>query len=44
MVAIKNNNLITIPLAETSDRIRFVEKDHPLIVKARQMGVSFGDE
>ncbi|MDD4762218.1 MAG: ATP-dependent 6-phosphofructokinase [Prolixibacteraceae bacterium] len=44
MVAIKNNNLITIPLNEISDRLRFVEEDHPLIVKARQMGVSFGDE
>ncbi len=44
MVAMKNNNLVTIPLKETSDRIRFVEPDHALIVKARQMGVSFGDE
>lgn len=44
MVAMKNNNLVTIPLSEISDRLRFVEKDHPLILKARQMGVSFGDE
>ncbi|MGD9558020.1 MAG: hypothetical protein AB7V25_13435, partial [Mangrovibacterium sp.] len=34
MVAMKNNNLVTIPLKETSDRIRFVEPDHALIVKA----------
>ncbi len=44
MVAMKKNNLVTIPLNEISGRIRFVEKDHPLIIKARQMGVSFGDE
>jgi 6-phosphofructokinase 1 len=44
MVAMRNNNLVTIPLSEVSDRLRYVDKDHPLIMKARQMGVSFGDE
>ena len=44
MVAIKNNSLITVPFDEISDRLRTVEPDHHLIVKARQMGVSFGDE
>ncbi len=44
MVAIKNNELITVPLSEISDRLRVVEKDHPLILKARKMGMSFGDE
>ena len=44
MVAVRNNELTTVPLAEISDRLRLVEKDHPLIQKARKMGVSFGDE
>ncbi|MGE4586065.1 MAG: ATP-dependent 6-phosphofructokinase [Mangrovibacterium sp.] len=44
MVAMKNNELVTIPLGEISDKLRYVERDHPLILKARQMGVSFGDE
>ncbi|MDR1860996.1 MAG: 6-phosphofructokinase [Bacteroidales bacterium] len=43
MVAVKNNDLITVPLAEISDRVKYVDAEHPLIVKARQMGVSFGD-
>ena len=44
MVAMKNNELVTVPLSEISDRLRVVEKDHPLILKARKMGMSFGDE
>lgn len=44
MVAVKNNELTTVPLAEISDRLRLVDKNHPLILKARKMGVSFGDE
>lgn len=44
MVAMRNNELVTIPLEEISDRLRYVGQEHPLIVKARQMGVSFGDE
>lgn len=44
MVAIHNNELTTVPLSEISDRLRLVEGDNPLILKARKMGVSFGDE
>ena len=44
MVAIKNNELTTVPLEEISDRLSLVDKDHPLVQKARKMGVSFGDE
>ncbi|MCW0482414.1 ATP-dependent 6-phosphofructokinase [Gaoshiqia sediminis] len=44
MVAMRNNELTTVPLSEISDRLRLVEKNHPLILKARKMGVSFGDE
>ena len=44
MVAIKNDNLITVPLEEVSDRLRNVDPNHSMIAKAKQMGVSFGDE
>lgn len=44
MVAMKQNELTTIPLKEVGGNLRLVEQDHPLIDKARKMGVSFGDE
>ena len=44
MVAIKNNKLTTVPLDEVGGKLRLVEPTHPLIEKARKMGVSFGDE
>ena len=44
MVAMRNNDLIAVPLDEVSDKLKYVETNHPLITKARQMGVSFGDE
>ncbi len=44
MVAIKNNELTTVPLSEVGGRLRLVEPGLGLIQKARKMGVSFGDE
>jgi len=44
MVAVKDNQLITVPLAHVGSRLRLVEPDNPLILKARKMGVSFGDD
>jgi 6-phosphofructokinase 1 len=44
MVAIKNNQLTTVPLEEVGGKLRLVAEDNPLINKARRMGVSFGDE
>lgn len=44
MVAMRNNELVAVPLDDISDKLRLVEPDHPLIQKARKMGVSFGDE
>jgi 6-phosphofructokinase 1 len=44
MVAIRNNNLITVPLGEVGGKLRLVDIKNPLIQKARKMGVSFGDE
>lgn len=44
MVAMKDGELTTVPLNEVGGNLRLVEDDHPLIEKARKMGVSFGDE
>ena len=44
MVALKNNELTTVPLEEISDKLSLVDRDYPLVQKARKMGVSFGDE
>lgn len=44
MVAIVNNQLATVPLSEVSGNLNLVTSDHPLVIKCRNMGVSFGDE
>ncbi len=44
MVAIKKNKLTTVPLEEVGGKLRLVKPDLGLILKARKMGVSFGDE
>ncbi|KJF42564.1 MULTISPECIES: ATP-dependent 6-phosphofructokinase [Draconibacterium] len=44
MVAVKNNDLTTVPLEEVGGKLRLVEPNLGLIEKARKMGVSFGDE
>jgi 6-phosphofructokinase 1 len=44
MVAMRANSLTTVTLEEVGDKLSLVDKDHPLIIKARKMGVSFGDE
>ncbi|GAB1454372.1 ATP-dependent 6-phosphofructokinase [Draconibacterium sp.] len=43
MVAIKQNELTTVPLGEVGGKLRLVEPSLGLIQKARKMGVSFGD-
>ena len=44
MVAMKDNLLTTVPLKEISNRLRLVQPDDPLLMKARKMGVSFGED
>jgi len=44
MVALKDNELTTVPLEEVGGKLRLVEPNLGLIQKARKMGVSFGDE
>ena len=44
MVAIKGNELHTIPLTDVENKLNLVSPDHHLVKKCRSMGVSFGDE
>jgi ATP-dependent phosphofructokinase / diphosphate-dependent phosphofructokinase len=44
MVAVKKGELTTVPLEDAGGNLRLVDPNHPLIMKARKMGVSFGDE
>lgn len=44
MVAVRDNQLTTVPLDKVGGKLRLVETQNPLIMKARKMGVSFGDE
>lgn len=44
MVAVKKGELTTVPLEDAGSNLRLVDTNHPLIMKARKMGVSFGDE
>jgi phosphofructokinase-like protein len=42
MVAQRNCEITSIPLSEVSGKTRLVEPDNPLVIKAREMGTSFG--
>ena len=44
MVSVINNELTTVPLEDVGGKLRLVDHDHPLVLKGRKMGVSFGDE
>lgn len=44
MVALHGNKIINVPLKDVAGKVRLVPTDHPLILKARHMGVCFGDK
>jgi 6-phosphofructokinase 1 len=43
MVALKNNDIIPVPLSEVTNKLNLVEPDHPLVLQAKNMGTSFGE-
>jgi 6-phosphofructokinase 1 len=43
MVALKDNNIVSIPLDDVADKLRTVPPDHPMITNSRKMDVCFGD-
>ena len=42
MVALKGDDIASIPLAETAGRLKLVTEEHDLVVQGRRMGVCFG--
>jgi phosphofructokinase-like protein len=42
MVALKNNMIDSVPLADVSGKLKLVERDNPLVLQAQNMGTSFG--
>jgi ATP-dependent phosphofructokinase / diphosphate-dependent phosphofructokinase len=43
MVALKNNEIISVNLADVSGKLKLVEPDNTLVTKAKNMGTCFGD-
>lgn len=44
LVVLKNNEITSIPLAETAGKLKYVNPDDEIIESARTMGISFGDK
>lgn len=44
MVAIRNNQIVAVPLSEVAGKLKKVPIDHDLVQAARDIGISFGDE
>jgi 6-phosphofructokinase 1 len=42
MVALKNNDIIPVPLAEVAGKLKLVGPKDPLVLKAIDMGTNFG--
>jgi len=42
MVALKNTEIIAVPLADASGKLKLVDPKDPLVVQAQKMGTSFG--
>ena len=44
MVAMKNEEIVKIPLSETAGKLKYVDPKSDIIQQARLVGISFGDE
>ena len=42
MVALKNNEIVSVPLADVAGKLKLVEPNDPLVIQAQSMGTSFG--
>jgi 6-phosphofructokinase 1 len=43
MVALRNNEITSVPLADVAGKLKLVDVNDPLVIKARNLGTSFGD-
>ena len=44
MCAVRGGRITSLPLARVAGRVKLVPRDHELVLAARAMGSSFGDE
>ena len=44
MVAVKNNDITKVPLAEVAGKLKTVDPESSMIREAKMVGISFGDE
>jgi 6-phosphofructokinase len=42
MVALRNNEIVSVPLADVAGKLKLIEPDNPMIIQAQNMGTSFG--
>jgi ATP-dependent phosphofructokinase / diphosphate-dependent phosphofructokinase len=42
MVALKNNQIVSVSLEDVAGKLKLVEPDNPLVLQAKNMGTSFG--
>ena len=42
MVALKDDEIVSIPLSDVAGKLKLVEPNNPLVLQARNMGTSFG--
>jgi 6-phosphofructokinase 1 len=44
MLALKSSKIVTVPLAQAIKETKFVPLDSDIVLSARDLGISFGDE
>jgi phosphofructokinase-like protein len=42
MVALRNNEIIAVPLADVAGKLKLIEPDDPRVIQAQNLGTSFG--
>jgi ATP-dependent phosphofructokinase / diphosphate-dependent phosphofructokinase len=43
MVALKNNQIVSVPLAEVSGKLKLVDPNNPMVLQTMSMGTNFGN-
>jgi 6-phosphofructokinase 1 len=43
MVALRNNDIVSVPLPDVAGKLKLVEPGNPLVLQAKNMGTSFGE-
>jgi ATP-dependent phosphofructokinase / diphosphate-dependent phosphofructokinase len=44
MLALKSSKIVSVPLAQAIKETKFVPLDSDIVLSARDLGISFGDE